>query len=481
LRTQSQSKESPVVSKKNYAKKVIEDLVRKRKDTKFCGCNGETIFFEDYRPSADETQDIEPAEIAEESHQKKPSDKQLEIKYVRSIRPYFQQIFSQNHLEVIDSQAFPWLIDPLGAPNRPDLFLAPQWAYMTRITAENPIALHCGVVPSTKLYNSVYLFDCKLRMNEEALGELFLHLQLLNYSATNPTQISKGMLFGPEGCYLCTCEGQDMIGVERCSSGTPGLVNHLQEFFPPFPYQAKLSSVLSDLQLEIVEPSIDRETSFLGAGAYGQVFKVKRFPEFNDDNLYALKIVNSHYDRICREFFILDLHTKCECSCNLIASVPDFSSLTTVDSYHSFVMSPVGIGLKREDFTSKKLYGEAINLLRSLHVHRPPILHGDARYANIVKRSNDSLFWIDFAAVFPLNLAREHLQVGFMMDMQSLVESFTDIRIPHELLAAYSQSPVLETKPIIDFLWQSTKSDLLQSTLEKNMSKMNLACWLDQE
>jgi hypothetical protein len=449
--------------------------------TIFAGSEGETIQFGDYLPpvaTTDETKDNE-SEITENYRQRNPSGniaitpKQQEINFVRNIRQYFQQIFSQNQLEVIDSQAFPWLIDTIGAPNKPDLFLAPQWAYKTRTTGEHPRELHCGVVPSWKLYNSVYLFDCKLRMDGDALAELCYHLQLLNYSATTPTQISKGMLFGPSGCYLCTCEGQVITKVEECPSGTPGLVNHLQEFFAPFPYQAKLSSILNDQQLNIVEPSIDCETSFLGAGAYGQVFKVQRFPECNDANLYALKIVNSHYHRICTEFSILKRHTKA-CPCNLMASVPDFSSIRTVDYSHSFVMSPVGVGLRREDITQKKDYQEVFNLLSSLHSHTPPYLHGDARYPNIVRRNDDTLFWIDFAAPFP-DLPRDQLEVGFKLDMGTLVESLTEIRIPDELLAAYSRTTrVRDTNPIADFVWQSTQSEVNSVTVGKTMSKMRL-------
>jgi hypothetical protein len=303
----------------------VNDLSSRGMYTTFLGREGATIQFEDYLPpvpAADETKGNK-----DDTAKGEQSSKKEETNYVRKMRPIFEEIFSLHQLQAVDSQAFPWL----GASNKPDLFLAPQWAYMTRNTIDNPKESLCGVVPSSKLYNSVYLFDCKLEMNEEALGELFLHLQLLNCSAPNPEQVSKGMLFGPGGCYLCTCTGQDITELERCVTGTPGLVNQLQEFFSPFPYQEKLSSVLDSLKLEIVQPVEDSETSYLGAGAYGQVFKVKRNPECNDDNLYALKIVNSHYDRFCPEFFILKAHTMIECDCNLIASVPDFSSLITVD------------------------------------------------------------------------------------------------------------------------------------------------------
>jgi tRNA A-37 threonylcarbamoyl transferase component Bud32 len=311
-------------------------------------------------------------------------------------------------------------------------------------------------------------------MNDEALAELFFHLQLLNSSAPNPLQVSKGMLFGPGGCYLCTCTGQDITELECCATGTPGLVNKLQEFFSPFPYQAILSSVLmSSFKLEIVKPVEDYETSYLGAGAYGQVFKVKRDPEFNDNNLYALKIVNSHYDRFCREFSILYMHTKIECDCNLIASVPDFSSLLTFDDQHAaFVMSPVGVGLKRDDIFQKQQIIEVVELLKALHSHPPPFLHGDARYANIVRRSDDSLFWVDFAAAFPADLTREQLQVGFQRDMRTLVESLTDNPISTELLLNYGLTR--ETTHIINFIWRSTQTEQRNTILLKQMSKLGL-------
>jgi hypothetical protein len=355
LIAQSQSNSSPVVSKRNFGRKIVSDLSNQGMYKKFLGGEGATIQFEDYLPPVPATDETKGNEDDTAKGEKK-SSREREIKYVRNLRPIFEEIFSVHELQAVDSQAFPWLVDTLGASNKPDLFLAPRWAYMTRNTIKNPKESLCGVVPFSKLYNSVYIFDCKIDMNDEALAELFFHLQLLNSSAPNPLQVSKGMLFGPGGCYLCTCTGQDITELECCATGTPGLVNKLQEFFSPFPYQAILSSVLmSSFKLEIVKPVEDYETSYLGAGAYGQVFKVKRDPEFNDNNLYALKIVNSHYDRFCREFSILYMHTKIECDCNLIASVPSFSSLLTFDDQHAaFVMSPVGVGLKRDDIVQKQ-------------------------------------------------------------------------------------------------------------------------------
>jgi hypothetical protein len=58
------------------------------------------------------------------------------------------------------------------------------------------------------------------------------------------------------------------------------------------------------------------------------------------------------------------------------------------------------------------------NCVDSIHIDLLSC-HGDARYANLVRRSDGSLFWIDFAAAFPINLTQEQLQVGFMMDMRT--------------------------------------------------------------
>lgn len=178
---------------------------------------------------------------------------------------------------------------------------------------------------------------------------------------------------------------------------------------------------------------------------------MKRYPEFNDDNLYALKIVNSHYDRVCREFSILNMHTKIECDCNLIASVPDFSSLITFDDQHAFIMSPVGV----DDIVQKQHIIEVIELLKALHSHPPPFLHGDARYANIVRRIDGSLFWIDFVTGFPADLTHEQLHVGFRRDMGTLVESLTDHPIPTQLLLNYGLTR--ETTHVINFIWNQHK------------------------
>jgi tRNA A-37 threonylcarbamoyl transferase component Bud32 len=137
-------------------------------------------------------------------------------------------------------------------------------------------------------------------------------------------------------------------------------------------------------------------------------------------------------------------------------------------------MSYVGVGLKRDDIFQRQHVAEVVELLKNLHSHRPPFLHGDARYANIVRRSDGSLFWIDFAAAFP-DLTSEQLQVGFRMDMRTLVESLTDDPIPTQLLVNYGATR--QTTQIINFIWQSTKQfNFAQTNVETRTVGHQLVC-----
>lgn len=490
----SSQNESPITSTKKLAKVLISRLDKSR-NTTFSGREGATINFttleiisneqdgesngkiiRDKQSSDDEEELINVEEYTSQGRVKtNETSSKEEINYVRKIRPLFQNIFTSHDFQVVDSQHFPWLFDIAGDEMKPDLFLAPRWAYTRRATKSNPIKHQCGTVPSTKLYDSVYILDCKLVHTYDALGELIQHLQLLNASAPNPQQISKGMLFGPFGCDLMICQGQDLVKREFCHSGTPGIVPLLLDFFTPFSYQYKLSMVLNALDLQLVEPNNDGESAFLGAGAFGRVFKVKRNSIFNDPSEYALKIVYSGYLRVLQEFSMLEVHTNSTCLCNRIASIPSFSELKVVDKLCCFVMSPVGVGLKRDEVILCKRHIEGvIQFLKDLHSHSPPYIHGDARVANIVKRNDDSLFWIDFATVLPIASPTKETKIGFYEDMKCLVKSLTYYPISHELLHNYSNT--LQTNEIIEFVWRSVGNEKRsKSTSSLSLAPLNIS------
>mmetsp|Transcript_5494 Transcript_5494/g.5633 ORF Transcript_5494/g.5633 Transcript_5494/m.5633 type:complete len:374 (+) Transcript_5494:1733-2854(+) len=368
-----------------------------------------------------------------------------------ALTPIFQSIFQENHLCVVNSENFNWL-QSLKTPLKPDLFLAPNWVYTKRIPS-NPITdsnfynpnynyLYGGVYTNA-LYDCLHIVDCKLIYSNEALGELLVHLQHLNYYGNNPHKQSKGMLFGKYGCYLIVCQGQELIYREFVDWTTPGSQNRLKEFFSPVKWN--LSSMLETFQLQIVEPQADEETAFLGSGGFGRVVRVAD----NSGLHYALKVVElKSYDRILKEFTILKNHTD-QCGCPLIASIPNHYEFKVVNSLCGFVLSPVGTGLTRDNMTTQ-LIERVVVSLRDLHQHNPPYIHGDARISNLILLPDGSPTWIDFVdGICP---TRVDLSYSFFCDMKLLIESIvTNPKIDETLIFNYSKD-ISQIQPIINFL-----------------------------
>lgn len=276
----------------------------------------------------------------------------------------------------------------------------------------------------------------------EALGELFIHVQNLNYYSTHEHQRSHAMLFGPFGCHLIVCQGQELLSREIVEWNTPGSLNKLKEFFPSFKWD--LSPFLQAFQVQIIEPQEDNETAFLGSGAFGRVVHVVN--QSGDD--YALKVVElNHFTRLTKEYGILNQHKNC--NCNLIASIPDFSQIHVSKYLCGFLLSPVGVGLTREKIKNEQLIEKVVELLSSLHLHNPPYIHGDSRISNIIQKSDGSLTWIDLCDGTFLNGVFDY---GFFCDMKILVESILkDVKINETLLREYSHNPS-QTQNIVNFL-----------------------------
>ena len=135
--------------------------------------------------------------------------------------------------------------------------------------------------------------DCKLVATEHALGELLIQVKHLNHHSGIESKQSNAMLFGPFGCHLIICQGQELIYREVVEWTTPGSRNRLKEFFPPLKWN--LSPLLQRFDVQIAEPQQAGETAFLGSGGFGRVVHVIH----NSGSHYALKVVDMiHRERI---------------------------------------------------------------------------------------------------------------------------------------------------------------------------------------
>jgi hypothetical protein len=203
-----------------------------------------------------------------------------ENQFVHELTPILNEIFSENGHIVVNSEYLPW-IDNL----KPDLFLCPPWAY----TKKSPSPVHLnfpnnlnpkyqdyaylyGIIQNKRLFDSVYLLDCKMENTNGAIGELIQHLQTLNFKSLEHPQTSRGMLFCPRGCYLVMCEHLSITSIQLVDWTTPGSRQHVLNFFPPFFWN--IHPFLKSFGVAISNPESVDDSAFLGAGATGRVIRV---------------------------------------------------------------------------------------------------------------------------------------------------------------------------------------------------------------
>lgn len=372
--------------------------------------------------------------------------------FVKALTTHFQNIFIENDLVVVNSENFAWL-ETGNDPNKPDLFLAPNWVYTKKIPKsikkneetkdDEKVDEHnylYGVVESQRLYDCLYLLDCKMKFSNAAFGELLKHVRFLNEFSGIQSKQSKAMLFDKSGCYMIIVQGHELIYYEFVPWDAGGSRERLKEFFNPIKWN--ITPFLQEFSISVDEPKEAGDSAFLGSGAFGRVIRVVN----QDNEKFALKVVDiKDYSNVLREFSILKNHMSC--GCHLIASVPDISEVKTKNELCGYLISPVGVGLSRQKLTKSLIY-PVINLLSSLHLHNPPYVHGDARIANIIQ-IDGYLSWIDFR-----NSSPTFSEYGAKCDMETLIHSILpQIPINDILLDEYARN-LSNIENIINFIEQ---------------------------
>ena len=150
-----------------------------------------------------------------------------EAAVVKFFTPLFAALFKDKI--IINSETIAWL-ETGGKPMKPDLFAVPRWAYFAVFDKfshgdDRP----CGKVMDSRLYDTLYILDCKCTCTNEAFGELIIHMQHQN-SAKNP-KISRGMLFGKSEFWLATVQGTELIERTVGKWNQNGSGNHIKSFF----------------------------------------------------------------------------------------------------------------------------------------------------------------------------------------------------------------------------------------------------------
>ena len=160
------------------------------------------------------------------------------------------------------------------------------------------------------------------------------------------------------------------------------------------------------------------------AGAIERVVAVVRedvsFEHCRQRDLLALKICqNQHASTLEGEFSFLRDHSD-RCGCDHLVKVVG-NSITTTDKSTEFpvlcgfLMETVGTQIGPMNFTDFSSVVAVFFSLLKLHSHVPPIIHGDARLTNLIKKDG-KLIWIDV-------MARRYGAHSVKHDMETLISS----------------------------------------------------------
>jgi hypothetical protein len=304
----------------------------------------------------------------------------------------------------------PW-VETAGAKQKPDLFAILSWMYERRIPNRDrglvPVDYRYGVMADWQLRDCVHALDCKLEYSNEALGELIIHMQHLNFAPHVPI---RGMLFSRTGFWLIECQGNELLSRLQGKWIQPGSVNCIRQYFKPSVWNQS-QELCQFLRVKVADPLHNRSdlliTAFLGAGGNGRVLKV--VPQDVDlsicvaADLIALKVVKTDKKHILEsELQSLKAHAD-SCMCNILARPR--SGIVTTSGLCGFLLSPVGIcSVTREMIRTKAprlrkpfLFQIGDSLVQ-LHIHlNGAIIHGDARISNLIVSADESahLFWVD--------------------------------------------------------------------------------------
>lgn len=336
---------------------------------------------------------------------------------VKFITPYFERMFLDLGLVVVNSENFPWLVEDMGEKKKPDLYLIPEWAY-TKCTADSKgnlldVNRRFGTVEDSRLYDLVRIFDCKKTVGDHARGECIIHMRCLTSKQMGNKTITNGAIFSTEFLELLEVDGYVVTRQEIVSWSSAGstscIRNSIQYRASPWYSAPQLLRQHTSESFVIADPHKipALNCSFLGAGSLGRVMRLATIDSTGQQQLtnHAMKVtLESGEKELARERLRLKQHAEvCDCNC----MVRPCSDLLLTESLCGYIMTPVGHSqvsqaqLKREKLA---LFVKVGNALHRLHAHTPPIIHGDPRIHNIInsiptadEEEHGGLFWIDLA------------------------------------------------------------------------------------
>jgi tRNA A-37 threonylcarbamoyl transferase component Bud32 len=324
------------------------------------------------------------------------------------ITPFFNELLDSCGMVFVNSDRYQWLSQsPFASKStdlKPDGFATHCGMFRDKQEPNDKVDRPNGFrfgVPEQELLDCLVLFEIKLTITDAAFGQVVWYLQNLSDKTT-----ACAILLDRCSFWLIKSHKGVVVKVVKSMWANDGSKQLFQNFIianKPS-WISLLTDACNSLSVDVVEGD-----SFLGLGAHGRVFTVKRGEE-----ILALKIVEKRsIRRLYQEAEALQQaqYTGLTISCiGKVIEIPNGAAL---------LLSPIGKPLPQlateHDVTS------VFRLLWQLHVK--DLVHGDPRLPNIILNGEEPC-WIDLVEVRKASVALR------IWDAEILTRSV--LRLPHE-------------------------------------------------
>jgi hypothetical protein len=410
----SKDTSSPIQTPAHLGTSAMEDLARPgdRRMVTFAASAGAAVFDEGARATA----------VAF-------TDEQL---FDVFMTPHLARLFPNR--TVVNSENYQWLqthANKRSLDQKPDFFVCNASFYAPRIPGVDTTKgatlddarnvqggeFRFGVPADWKLRDAIVIISSKMKLRPSALGEVLSWHQWLGGDKPR-----RALLFDTKKFQLIESDGRVVTQVVEGEWTAGGSLAYIQDFFPLSPWDA-IEQVCSGLGVSAADPLSGGVSGFLGAGGSGRVISVldKSDTRTRRGTPLALKVVLAeNADSIRYEFDRLKQHADA-CTCQLLARPA--STLFVDGPLHGYTMTPLGVAVNREMLRAGSFpsTAEVFDALVALHAHKPrPIIHGDARLANLLVVDGTRLVWID---MMTSNLGDDASGVQLQRDVSCLVGS----------------------------------------------------------
>jgi hypothetical protein len=319
--------------------------------------------------------------------------------------PVLEKLLKEEGMTLCNSEDFPWLRDPNNASNKfrqkPDFHLSPTCAVDRRFPDQHQDVLEVetnicyGTVADEMFYVDCSPVESKLKIENKDKAQLLTYLEWLSVQGHCT---SRGFLFDLEDVYLMECIRGALSFVKHVKWTAPGSHDAIRSFIVrPHNrsdwFKATLAAKDSH-RVDFLFAEAKASTSFMGAGAQGRVFAVRR----NENHRRcAMKVVLAeHVPDLARQFA---RHGEVEAMNNDLPLIV-LDDLQERETNASVLCEPLGRPSHYLDACGKN---ERMNILSAALValqllHEAGIAHGDARVENFIV-FEERVLWIDTRTV----------------------------------------------------------------------------------